>query len=682
MKNIFLKFRSSAIKKKFYFFLFLLFIPLVVEGFALDPLKVVLESVSGQTNPFFAVFALCFFVLFIGAAALTLTSVLLQQAIEMSPEALTVLTGEASTMIQGGWSFTAGIANMMLLIAFIIIAIAIILGTESFGLKKALPRLIIVAFLINFTLLFVGMGIDISNFLFNSVAVHFAQEGENMFLKALDPLLNLSTQLFWGFVAISGGMYALSASVIGAAAVHFFWVTGAGLLVLLPYILQMLVTGLISLALAGVFFLFFFILIARIFIIQILAILSPIAFLCLIFPNVTKKYWDMWLHHLVQWLFAGVALIFFMYLGIALAPLIETMGDPLTEDMHFMFDWWIGGLLSQIILLIYFLVILGLVRKFVPELANAAIASVKQGVKAVSPYAQTTGNLIKSDFFKHRREALSAREENDPGFKDKIQEEMSAQAPKDAHRLTKPFHDLNAFRKRAAAKARYGTPADAGKEEKSEEEKRMEKSGDNEIANAFQKHIDNKDWSKALGAMAAANKNGVDLSKELGGIEKSLYKQLQNEAKLIGAVKDLKQGAFVESIIDIKSDSSLSEKEKQLKINDAVVKMDKDSIKAIQGSLIEGSKSNDTERRDASRDVLKAMAQEKEKINPLISAGGSNVVGAYSSMIGEGYASQDVEEKTAAKELEETLLKSTEKTIGNKMIKEELKSLRNTSNQT
>ncbi|HEY4522138.1 MAG TPA: hypothetical protein VJH91_00675 [Candidatus Paceibacterota bacterium] len=69
------------------------------------------------------------------------------------------------TAIETVWTVFRDIANIMIIGLFTFIAISIILGLEQFGQRKMIARVLIVAVLINFSLLFTKIIIDGSNFL-------------------------------------------------------------------------------------------------------------------------------------------------------------------------------------------------------------------------------------------------------------------------------------------------------------------------------------------------------------------------------------------------------------------------------------------------------------------------------------------------------------------------------------
>ncbi len=86
--------------------------------------------------------------------------------------------GDMYRSIQGGitaaWTVFRDIANILIIGIFVFVAISIILGLKEFGQKKLVANIIIIAVLINFSLLFTKMIIDFSNF----TATQFHKEVE------------------------------------------------------------------------------------------------------------------------------------------------------------------------------------------------------------------------------------------------------------------------------------------------------------------------------------------------------------------------------------------------------------------------------------------------------------------------------------------------------------------------
>lgn len=75
-----------------------------------------------------------------------------------------VVTANVVTAINTAWSAFRDISNIVIIGMFTFIAIATILGSVNYGAKKMISRVLIVAVLINFSLLFTKIIIDVSNF--------------------------------------------------------------------------------------------------------------------------------------------------------------------------------------------------------------------------------------------------------------------------------------------------------------------------------------------------------------------------------------------------------------------------------------------------------------------------------------------------------------------------------------
>lgn len=383
--NKILKYKTALLT--LVFSLFFVLIPDQAHGFVFDLAQTQLAALSERTGPFAAFFIYTFLFFIIGYLALLIATSLLQGIITITPTALTVTGGDAAEFVRAGWNLSAGIVNLLLIIAFIVIAFAVILGSEKIQFKKALPMLIVVALLVNFTLLFVGIGIDVSNFLFNTVATQFmVADGENgnIFFNALKPLFDFSLE------QAGAVMYYIGISTVALLVpyanvlVQVGWAVGA--LLSLSSVLQFIFYGAIMWSLSAIFLVYFVVFLARIFIIQILAIFAPLAFFCLIFDN-TKKWWSKWLNALVEWLFVGVIFIFLMYIALALAPMVWSLAAPFQDMFPDMLNWFTGDIVSYLVLLIYFVVVIGIAKSFVPAAANAIISQASGVAKAATPWA-------------------------------------------------------------------------------------------------------------------------------------------------------------------------------------------------------------------------------------------------------------------------------------------------------
>lgn len=76
----------------------------------------------------------------------------------------TFVNSNVITAINAAWSAFRDIANIVIISMFTFIAISTILGSHDYGAKKMVAKVLIVAVLINFSLLFTKIIIDVSNF--------------------------------------------------------------------------------------------------------------------------------------------------------------------------------------------------------------------------------------------------------------------------------------------------------------------------------------------------------------------------------------------------------------------------------------------------------------------------------------------------------------------------------------
>jgi len=81
------------------------------------------------------------------------------------------VTGTTLQAITAGWTFFRDIGNILIIGLFVFIAINLILGNKTYGDRKLIARVLVVAVLINFSFLFTRIIIDFSN----ALAVQFAK---------------------------------------------------------------------------------------------------------------------------------------------------------------------------------------------------------------------------------------------------------------------------------------------------------------------------------------------------------------------------------------------------------------------------------------------------------------------------------------------------------------------------
>lgn len=102
----------------------------------------------------------------LGGAALVLSGVLFDWLVQyvIIQFGTTLTSMGAIGAINTGWSIFRDLSNIVIIGMFTFIAIMTILGSTDYGYKKMLSRVLIVAVLINFSLLFTKVIIDVGNF--------------------------------------------------------------------------------------------------------------------------------------------------------------------------------------------------------------------------------------------------------------------------------------------------------------------------------------------------------------------------------------------------------------------------------------------------------------------------------------------------------------------------------------
>ncbi len=378
----------------------ILIIPRAASADFLGIVNAIQASLGGieEISRSVAKYIFLFFSIYIVSIASLYTSAHLLQFTTENTQWLSVYNNE---MVRSGWHFTSGIANMLIVLILMVIALSFILKRETFEIKKTLPKLLMVALLINFSLVFVGALVDISNIIFNTILAG----NQGLPFQVID-ILGVG---MWGILNSLMGWIVLLVVAFAIPFVSSFaqlgFVIGVVSVAFLPNILIWLFQIFSSFSTSILFLTYAFLFGARIFIIQILAIVSPLAFLCFILPQ-TEKYWDEWLNHLIQWLFLGISLFFFLVIGLRAASWIMPPGVsyPISAATIPGLSWFnIGGSFVYYFFLFVYLAVAGwMSKKAMPTVASVIIAQGKElggfmwkGVKPLGrAFTRTTAQAV------------------------------------------------------------------------------------------------------------------------------------------------------------------------------------------------------------------------------------------------------------------------------------------------
>ena len=202
-----------------------------------------------------------------------------------------------SYFVKQGWTITRNFANMIFMLIMLVIAFSVILRVDVGGIniKRTLPKLIFVAFFINFSRVIAGVIIDAGQIVMVTFTNGVVPEG--------------SLAMFLYNHMKAGSMFASPG---------YLETVSNGYTEGLTAIATMFFNAAFPFIAALAFFILAVILIIRIVVLWILVILAPLAWLAYILPN-TETYWKQWWSLFLQHTFFGAAIGFFMYLSAQMA---------------------------------------------------------------------------------------------------------------------------------------------------------------------------------------------------------------------------------------------------------------------------------------------------------------------------------------------------------------------------
>lgn len=231
-------------------------------------------------------------------------------------------------MVQKGFAVMLALANLGFVLGIIVIAIATILRRQTYGIKQLLWKLIVMAILVNFSLVIASAILSFADqlalFFLNNINPAGAGSG-----GAVNPFHNFAAALAGAFtpqrgfltIAITGDepsaqLADSQRSLSGAAGQSLANIIAP--LISLFFVVLFLV--LVVVALAG----FLVMILIRYVALCILLILMPFAWMCWVFPNLSS-YWQKWWHSFVRWTFFAPVVVFFLYLAILTADAMNSV---------------------------------------------------------------------------------------------------------------------------------------------------------------------------------------------------------------------------------------------------------------------------------------------------------------------------------------------------------------------
>lgn len=225
--------------------------------------------------------------------------------------------------VEIGWVLVRDVVNMFFIVVLLIVSFSTIIGYKDFHYKSILPKLLLMAVLINFSKTLIGVLIDFSQVITLTFVNGFAAAAFGNFAKAFGLTNMLST---------SKGLQASSGTTpsVGASSDPQDGPTSQNVLLALIFAVVLLTISATTLLIMSLYFL------ARIVYLWLLLIFSPIAFFATALPGKMAKalgsFTSDWWSQLSAWLTGGPTVAFFLWLSLAVVQGEEKPFSTLTQS--------------------------------------------------------------------------------------------------------------------------------------------------------------------------------------------------------------------------------------------------------------------------------------------------------------------------------------------------------------
>lgn len=220
-------------------------------------------------------------------------------------------SGTYRIIAETGWQVSRDFANMIFILIMVMIAFGTILRIEQYGVKKLLPKLVIVAILINFSLPISYLFIDLSNLTAESFINTSKGNSESIRAKLIDSvranimLLPRNCESDYVDSPDEWQRCQNTNETIQKARDDQKWYE-----IIIAQIIGCIFMLLAAFSLiAGAIML-----VIRMLYLAILVMLAPLAFMCYMVPSLSK-HWKEWWSSLLKWCFFAPVFMFFFWLA-------------------------------------------------------------------------------------------------------------------------------------------------------------------------------------------------------------------------------------------------------------------------------------------------------------------------------------------------------------------------------
>lgn len=211
-------------------------------------------------------------------------------------------------IINDSWTIVRDFSNLLFIVILLFIAFGTILKIESYSYQKLLPKMIIAAVLVNFSKMICGICVDASQIVMLTFVNAFRDAASRGFYTAFR--INDLVSLGMG-TELSGTTEATN------------WNT-------LQYLVAVIAAGLMLTILTSILLVMTVVLLARMVIIWVLTILSPLAYALSVLPA-TQKYTNEWWSTFGRYLVVGPFIAFFIWLSLFVVVKSDTTAGPIGQ---------------------------------------------------------------------------------------------------------------------------------------------------------------------------------------------------------------------------------------------------------------------------------------------------------------------------------------------------------------
>ncbi|HRY52957.1 MAG TPA: hypothetical protein P5089_03935 [Candidatus Portnoybacteria bacterium] len=283
-----------------------------------------------------------------------------------------------ASIVTNGWEVTRGLCNMIFALLLLLMAFDTILQTDKFPVKSILPKLIIVALTINFSLMLLGIIIDFSQIL-TRYFIDAAGGSSGSISEQLANSLNIA-KVFQ--VNTNLNDTANIQKSLGGGSASLLQIFGT-----LVFGIVIILIATFSLAAGAIFMLL------RLVSLWVLLIFAPIAWMGMIAPLPgLKGFIDDWWNKFFKWTFFAPIYAFFIYLAVSVASVSSLFNIGSSATQKAIGNVFVSDFLSDIGKLMQYIVVIALLIMGIKTAEQVGLS----GANTVVGWGKKAGSKLRS----------------------------------------------------------------------------------------------------------------------------------------------------------------------------------------------------------------------------------------------------------------------------------------------